>query len=492
MPTPSNLTKETAINISALAYSATFTPDDASQTLWFSYTGVTGRNAFGFYARATAVANYNPYMEAFQSDGTTPYFSGFGVTRRTLEVPDPGNGVTIYLTVSGDASSNPLGAGVEVTAVAEPALTGRIGDLAITDDQSPTEPLIILSKDDGTPRRLFSSRIPSEKGAVLSSSGAFLISHKGTQEDLKRYSGTGELQETISTTSATGQNNPPVTATATEWYVAQKLSGSPAASTVWNIAADGTVNGTTWTLPSATQSLQSIAVNPAETILYYVRSSLTGNAISRHDLTNDVDLGDIWTGETGLRPGDVQVLADGTIVFMLTSSPTGTVNRILQISTAGVVLNDWDFGTTSDTTAEDWFIDHFGVDVNGTDLVVWMQGGTADAIGLLTNFWRRLTIATGAIAVIGDTPQSDLGRGPLLDLAEVPTEYFFAPNSCPLLILQLAVEGEGEGEGAAEDGAPLICVHGSYNTSFPLEGSSRTAVRANGSVITAIAMKGSV
>ncbi len=138
------------------------------------------------------------------------------------------------------------------------------------------------------------------------------------------------------------------------FYVMAEEDGVPDGFPVVNtLDIFGNVGGTTWTLQaySGIQYYESMAVNLAETILYYgERPGANANLarIRRHDLLTDTPLSDFFEGgfPNGLGQ-DMVILADDTLLFAYrVGNSISTSWSIKRYSAAGAELTSYFIGTS--------------------------------------------------------------------------------------------------------------------------------------------------
>lgn len=228
----------------------------------------------------------------------------------------------------------------------------------------------------------------------------------------------------------------------TKFYVAANVDGfpNPSPSTVYTFSNAGILGGTTWTLNRSNigTSLNggaAMGVKRDSSVLYYTRNgtispNMSDGHLHSHNLLTDAD-GIEFTGPgSSYAAGDVIVLSDNTILCIWNKGTATESHIIYHYDAAGNILHTYDFGTT--------FVHHIiheSSDV-ATSIIVWTENLVEDAS--LTGRWdlERLTIATGARAVlINDKHFFTAGVGPFDNSNNCNPEVFGAPDSCPLIMM---------------------------------------------------------
>ena len=113
----------------------------------------------------------------------------------------------------------------------------------------------------------------------------------------------------------------------------------------------GEIDPKTWTLPSgkvgqagASGGACSCGISRDGSIIYFPHGVI-GGEIRRWDLINDVALPNFTTPYPTLLPGDVIVLADGTVATFFQKSTAPRENVVVHYSATGEVLHTFDYGT---------------------------------------------------------------------------------------------------------------------------------------------------
>jgi len=452
MAIPTNQTAATAIAMT-LPYTATQIDIDlATPTpqcdVWYSYTaaadGVVGMlvenpgSILNYYANLTVwvgpVGSLALYLGGFfalqwpiyhsVAAGTTYYYR---VRNHWLFTPDPNTSIDISFL---PAPAGPL----------------SVGAILINDD-SEGFPAAILSQTTGLVTSYVVNVVAGEAGDVLPT-GEILLEdvYASPAPTVNLYTPTVEFVQSIDIGALNGWFYPTVIRThnpSNKWYVGVQGQTVPATDAfVTTVNADGTIGGTTWTLPSI--GLVGLSVNNAETILYYTgqgtvppggppsTGGVLASPVQRWDLVNDLPLSDLAAGVVDYFNYDTMVLADDTILqlYIHTSETDAFVRRY---STAGAVLNTY----TIPVTNANFALPRLAYASNpATFWLMWVADDATPGLGIIQN----IRISDGAI--ITDLRSYLYSGGEFSDWNPVG-DRFGRSGSCPFLILRGAAPGAG-------------------------------------------------
>jgi hypothetical protein len=304
------------------------------------------------------------------------------------------------------------------------------GSLFINNDE-PGFPAAALSTADGSILAFIEDIAAGETGDILPS-GIMALSDADAN-DIKIYNADLTLRATVPLTGDLGSGNQVDT-----FYLRDP------SLVLHSFDADGNIGATTWG-PFPTGSLL-VAVSRDETIAYITNGLPNGTGfggiVHRWDLVNDVQLSDLAPAftsvnpfnlqQSGLSPGGILVLADGTILVNYYRSNSAD-SRIRHYAPDGTLLHTYNFTAPSTWTGIDR-IAHDPTD-DGLTFWTWVKGGGA-------NFGRgrfeRVRVSDGVALISVNSPEAQFGYQQRPD-GNVTTEAFSHPFSCPFLLLRAEV-----------------------------------------------------
>jgi hypothetical protein len=211
-----------------------------------------------------------------------------------------------------------------------PQNTAAVGSLLVAADFHPYPASIISTS--GNPLQ-YRANLPVGEGGDVLDSGMILAADDITDEIVLL---SNQLQELVRLPWVTANAGTAIRAhvSSGQFYVSKPGTGG-AASEIYRVSSAGVVSSLVATLPY--NNVQAIAVNDAQTILYYSVRSL-GTAVHRWDLVGNVAMSDFVAGVASKYAGDMRVLNDDTVLL---AYPTYAELR----STAAALLQTYTFAT---------------------------------------------------------------------------------------------------------------------------------------------------
>jgi hypothetical protein len=198
------------------------------------------------------------------------------------------------------------------------------------------------------------------------------------------------------------------------------FSNNPSDAVVKTIGEAGSFGATTFTLTGNT-TIEGIAANNTETILYFARTG-AGEQIRRWDLVLNAAMADLVAGTAGYRILDLLYLSDDTIVANLYN--TGTKDVLpKRYSTAGALLNTYALGAQTGST-----IPRMGYGADNTSF--WILTHTSGGSSIV----RNVRASDGAILTTRNYIEFEGGQYNGVETA-TPTGRFGNSFSCPIFIM---------------------------------------------------------
>lgn len=425
MPPPPNQTALTAINLGAFPASTTQDVHDAGTTydVWFKFTA-SQTGLVGLWARDNALLfNYDPQISIWLGPASAPV-SYLGInTSGQLGVPvqfEVQSGVEYFILCE---TNNPTVSPAVLAIDAEFfAPQGTPEGTILVSDVTGDRPLIFLSGTvDYEVLDFLNDYSDGEGGDINSDNIACHIDIDGIGVwDINTRTLIAMLPyvyvnfPAVRVHRATGK-----------FYVARDTGPSVDATTV---LANGTFGPTTWN-PSVV-SLDSIAPNVAETILYYASGGFPDSSIKRWDLATDSALSNLAAAVANHRVVDIIVLDDES-VLVLYWNPAGATNvQVRHYDSAGVLLNTFS-GIDSSATAP-----RMAYDLNNNDHF-WLMTHPGDGI----NRFLKIRVADGVVITTRDHSQFEGSVYQGIDYTD-PARYG-SSNTCPFYLLFAGGVGDG-------------------------------------------------
>ena len=435
---PGGATAGTAALISSLPYSdADTVPTTAG--LWYRYIASAIPNEISIFAYAATLSNQR--VRVFSPDAVTDYpptDPGNWVNSRPLQIPVVA-GITYYINVYNQAGAYTL------SVIAGPNEAAPIGSIFVNDDAGGW-PLALLSGTDGHALRFIHPFPAGETGDVIATgahTGRILVHNRiGSlaQGDghLHLYSPQFVLLADLPYTPAGDSFTCPIRAskTTSRFYVAQQTDPLNANNgSVTTVTSAGAFGPTTWNL-TATYDLAGVAPSADETILYTRRlSGGSSRIVGRWDLINNLELPDLAPAVTNFFLDDMLVLTDDTIIAGYRRNVGNVTPFVRRYATDGTILNTY---TLTGSHSQDLRLAQ-AID-DSVSFWVWTKadvtGGLAGPTTL--NVFTNLRASDGTILSTFSVPQFNHGAYQGAKSA-TPIAYFGASESCPFLILRVAV-----------------------------------------------------
>lgn len=421
MPPP-NLTPATALVISSLPYAFTIDPEAAANDLWWVYTAVAGDESLGALGWAPDGSTYSPQLSVWLGPVGAPvqYLDGFYSPREQIQVP-LAPGTTYYLKVE-DLNGTVPDASLTLTVYPGPMLPTPAGSLMILDDADGSVggySAPIISEADGAVLRL--PTMPSSEQGDINTAGRILTGDFFDDTTRKLFSTTFALLSTL-TGFPSGTSTAPIRARGDHWYIGDEIH-IPTIQTVQN---DGSLGATSWVLDDIGSNLHALAVNVAESILYYAGNGSV--AVKRWDLLNDVAMTDLVAAiatYTTAWGGDLLVMADGTILVPYQKVGPNDY-QVLRYNPDGTLANTYGFGNVNGNRIQ--------LALDGTSFWVWTRVTTGPDFGTLR--YRRILASDGSVLADFSVDQFEAGvRNTHLTRSQ-SADRFGVPASCPLMVLQ--------------------------------------------------------
>ncbi|HJW68708.1 MAG TPA: hypothetical protein VJ829_05060 [Candidatus Binatia bacterium] len=420
MPPPPNTTPATAIDLGArpvdLLVDVTVPP--AGGALWYRLTVAPGEVVVGLSAVAAPGGAY-ALLSIYSDAGDTPYLSLATFNRLQMPVTV---GATYYLGIT----SIPGGStSVRLTLDVAPNLATPIGAIAINDD-TPGFPLAVLSASSGSVLQFRPAFPAGETGAALPNGRSLWEDGfaPNPQNAYQLFDATlTRVASPVWDSLHTAPGDSAIATRGARFYVGDTGGGS-APARVTTISDAGVFGPTIWTLPAA--GLQAIGVSPDETVLYHTGLATGLGQILRWDLLTHVALAPLAAVVSGYAPGDLLVLADGTVVVAYARfSPKDSFIR--HYAANGATLHTYPLGAVE--------LNHLALALDDP-LSVWAWSFLSGASSGLSRF-QRLRVSDGAVLTTFEVPQYE--GGGYQGATQPPVAPFGHSFSCPFVVLPMAL-----------------------------------------------------
>jgi hypothetical protein len=459
VPPPTNLTPETAIEITSLPYSLSVDECDGAYLFW------------KFTATATTVLSVLAHADEGANNGYTSTYYGPGPSWAGMESgPSFGNGGPGLLRVEEGETY-----WFEVTAPTtlvfsvqdQPGGAVEAGQLLITTDffSGPADKWgVFFDPTTGTVTRVDAALPRAELGAVLES-GIFALNDQDALEDVVLFTAAGAEIARVTFPASVRTVGSDFTGT---FYVGCATNWGSDPFVVYTLSPAGVIGGTTWTLPASI--ITATEASRDGSVLFYVDVSGVASAspVHRWDLDNDEALADFAAPATGAYAAwcDIVVLEDGSIAVSA-RHVTLSGNFVLHYSSSGTLLDTLTYGTT--------YVDHITSSLVEGAVWVWLQydAGELDPLDpseVGVNRLQLTRLSDGEVLTTWDSYMFNHEEGPYSP--DGAPQRFGAPDSCPLLMMRtLEVEPE-----EPEECPPLTTPVGCWTPGqTPLGCGSRTA-----------------
>lgn len=397
MPAPSSYIDVTAFPFSRTVTQTEFnsgTYGNAANEVWFRLVLAT-KTAVGGYTNGGGT--FLPRTQVLQSDGSTnisviPTLGGvpkgwyfvLAIGTYWIKVIREGGGATDF-DFSVSLSTHAI-----ITSIPDGAF--------IINDDTPGYPATVWTAD-GTFIGILTNATSGEIGDSLPTGESLWQDFSGYA--LKLYDSIFNLFATLNTSPAlTGPCN--IANDGTNFYVLNHAEG-----TVWKVTTAGVITGPIANLPPGLD-YSGFGVKSDATVAYYAEGADSAS-IHRWGLVNDVALSDFYTipgfssgdtiAVTGVNghPGEILVLADGTIVTWWNDDVIGGPGDfiLLHLAADGTLI-------TSRTYSGDYgIIDHIHYAPDNPDgIIIWFFKDSSGKPGRI----GHLNLSTGVLAPSFDTP----------------------------------------------------------------------------------------
>ncbi len=430
MAAPTNISAATAAEITVpLPYSISQDVSEAAgpnYEVWYTYTGRVG-DALVISFRFTALtsAAYDPVVDTYTGtpSSLTQDFNFSSITHRPFELPIT-PGVNYYFKITDNVvPDSPL----LVTVIQGPREAVPVGSLLITDFGS----LVPASTIDNPSADILQFvDIPASDFGDQRANGILGFINGDAPYVVSLYEPTTlELIAAVAGLTLSSSGNQIRKCDALGGFFVAKSATSTSA-TVYVIGDDGTVSGTTWTLPANSRNIKGMTADLAGETLYYSQLGGTG-AIHAYDLLGNAPLADFVALVAGYSIGkDALTLADGTYLFMYKDNTTSPRDdMVLHYDAAGMLLDTYNIPTNEN-------LDRIQVALD--DPLSFWTWTFVTAAGTTICRFTNILIADGSTIVTFDTPQFAAGINTGQPVAD-SMERFGVSNSCPLIILSAEI-----------------------------------------------------
>lgn len=425
MPPPGSFIDITPTPFSRTVTQAEFnggTFGGVANEVWFRFVTAV-QIALGLYTNNGGT--FSPTTSLFESDGTT-LVRTVNNSVAWYQILSSG---TYYLRIrrnGGGASNFDFTTQSDIFPVNVKVYNA--GDFIINDD---TEgyPAALINGSTGEVRSFITGIPASEVGAILPDGTQLWHDRFGTAGPIDTFAVFDSTLTYVASTAAFGHLQfPRATAGATHFYVVDGVSFE-----VFRVDATGarTLLGTLSTRP------QAIAVDAAETTLFWVVR--TGNAhIHAWDLATGSDLADfgVITGYDTVNdilarspnfvgfPGDMCVLADGSVVTWYTDTSAG-LDKVVVFDSGGTQVQTW-------AQSANLVVDHLAsVSGSSTSIFIWLLDWTD---GFQHGTLGVLNVTTGVISPSYTKELFSAG----INQVSGSSEMFGPSESCTVLMFGLS------------------------------------------------------
>jgi hypothetical protein len=444
MPPPTNVSAATAVEFGPLPASVTQDVNDAgtTYTVWYRYTAQIGDGVIGFYAYGDA-STYQVRTKVWTGSAAAPVawlgYNAVSSLNDALQIPVEAGGIYYFELSSWNGNVSP--AVLTLLAARAPALTPTVGQIGIN-TETDGYPCVFLDATTAAVQRFVYPFPNGEYGAALPTGHLCVEDKYADTVSVYHSGGTGALVATVVLGSASS-SQPSIVVGSNRTNLFYLGNSQPAStSQLHTLTPTGTLSGVLWTVPVT--PLQALAVNPANTILYYAAYA-SASPIYAYDLVGAAPLANLAAGLTDyLVMPDLFVLADGSIlaayVRNVTTNPACVVKRY---SAAGATLNTYNFNFASTTTVR------LACALDDPDSF-WLKrhrtGGQVTYYHLRVSDGAELSSATGAEFNSGVSSYNFPLDGAV---------HYGNAASCPFWILE-ALDGNGGNGGGGGDEPPYV------------------------------------
>jgi hypothetical protein len=464
MAAPVNVTAALAFDVGAsLPFDITQDTHDLGTTyeVWWKYTVQPGDGLASIWAFGDLIG-YFPRLRIYSDVGVTQILdTGFSGDRAKPLNIWLVQGNTYHFRITPN-TGNPSPAVVNLTGLAAPTnVTGEGVDtlIYVNDDGDPTfsgsgAHMVILSGDDGDDNNFLGAFHPfpsGESGAIIHSENSMLWANAVTDE-LERFT----VEPIAKLGIVAGRPGPGFDFGLSANNVTKKYLDPEGSVPVvgYLINPDGSVDAKSHDIGNHGGTLVASGTNNTNTVLYFATSVLA-SGIGRWDMVNDVQLTDLWPGETGNRVCGIEVLSDGTVAACI--YVFGASWRIFHFAEDGTILNTIGPVTTSFPGGTFPRIARSPVG-DPEQIWIWWHPITAETPNGISRF-QRYQLSDGTLLSSVDHQEYEFGRYQG-DFTDTPNARFGNSYSCQFVVVREAGGGGGtpvpSPPGPGEPGYPGI------------------------------------
>jgi hypothetical protein len=341
---PANTTFATAVSISSLPFSVTQSDiNDAGTnfTVYYKFTAPLGARVIGAWGFSGNIgAGYRPTIKPYLGPAGAPtQVLGIASQNKPIQFPVVAGNEYFLEFVKNINTAGPEHIDVSVLAHSEVAITN--GDIVIYDDTAGF-PIAIMKvgSDNVVDTFITDADVSGEPGDITTHGIMCGLDSSSNIKVLARdFTSIGTLVPPAGTPRIRTCRGRSV------FYVG--FSNNPSNVVVKTVTEAAAFGATTFTLTGHT-TLDSLAANNTETILYYAETG-AGEQIRRWDLLLNSAMSDLVAGTAGYRILDILYLADDTIIANLYNSATKDVLP-KRYNTSGTLLNTYALGAQTAST----------------------------------------------------------------------------------------------------------------------------------------------
>lgn len=422
MPVPPNTTSATAIDITSLPYDVVQDVHDAGTAydVWYKHTAAVD-GEIGLWGLGSAnLTTYRPTVSVYITNPAGAAYLSY--QNRPVQFWTVAGTTYYFKFATNSAVANP--AVLTLNVQLHQSQTAPAGSIAVCDTVN-TYPFAILPPDqDYTVLQFIQRQTPSnvtatEYGADILPNGIVAIADS---VELELWD--AAYNNVAFVTNPLGESIVNVTTNRSDrFYFA---SGHPFAVSPAEVSScddAGTLGGTIWTLDET--DVCGIAVDPTETILYYVTNAANA-PVKRWDLVNDVALSNLAAGINAQTHALIGILchSDGTVFVGYRNSTAGT-EFVRHYSAAGATLHTYslDYSTSYEE-------DLLATNNDEDSIWVWQHDGLTSNS---TMYFNQIQVSDGTILNRVTGASFDAGRY-LYSETLTPLARFGFSKSCPFWI----------------------------------------------------------
>lgn len=402
MPAPTNISFATATDLGSLPASVMQTVDEAgtTYTVYYKFTAPVSAVVIGAWGFGD-LTTYTPVIEPY--DASEVSVLSVSLVNMPIQFPVTG-GAQYYLKLIPNGG-NPTPAVLTLNVQVAPNSAVPRGSIAVNDDTTGFPLALVPSTADNTVLKFVNGIASGEEGDTLESGIVLLNDNSNLELTLYAADYSVITGPVAVETGITGIR----THTPTQKFYAITSQNPPRYVTVTDA---GVISTPVPLTGSGITTARGVAVNNAETILYFAKSTLAA-PVQRWDIPGAAVLSDLAAAVGNSVIGDIIVLADDTILVGYSLAGNFTV---LRYNAAGAVLNTYSMGAfvisiaRLATALDD--PDSFWVMQNNT-------GGTQTWTNVLVSDGSTVTQHTGQLYGAGEyvgtataTPRARFGTSP--------------------------------------------------------------------------------